>query len=160
MAKTQILTDGFPRADIDIVSIRQIRKSLIYKQNDLTALMKEVEASLINLHQAAGSSGPESPPPQARKRAFARVNSVAPSSPASLAGLAAGDKILCYGSVDVSNHDNLQRLASETATNENKQIDVQVERVVDGQPRVVSISLVPKQGWGGRGLLGCHILPL
>lgn len=25
---------------------------------------------------------------------------------------------------------------------------------------VVNLTLVPKSGWGGRGLLGCHLLPL
>ncbi|KAI8319940.1 hypothetical protein GQ54DRAFT_264416, partial [Martensiomyces pterosporus] len=152
--------DGFPRADIDIVAIREIRKSLIYKQNDLKALMREVELSLISLHRDTSSSDKQEPETPAHKRPFARINSVAPNSPASAAGLAAGDKVLSFGSVNASNHSNLQRLAAETASNEDKQISVQVERVVNAQPQIVSISLVPKRGWGGNGLLGCHILPL
>lgn len=42
---------------------------------------------------------------------FAKVNSVAPSSPAHEAGLQIGDKIRNFGSVNWRNHENLRKVA-------------------------------------------------
>jgi 26S proteasome regulatory subunit N4 len=42
---------------------------------------------------------------------FARVNSVAPSSPADDAGLKAGDKVVDFGPIHSENHQNLQKIA-------------------------------------------------
>lgn len=30
----------------------------------------------------------------------------------------------------------------------------------DGQMKDVMLQIVPRPGWGGRGLLGCHIVPV
>lgn len=30
----------------------------------------------------------------------------------------------------------------------------------EGQTKDVTLQIVPRPGWGGRGLLGCHIVPL
>ncbi|KAJ2796927.1 putative 26S proteasome regulatory subunit, partial [Coemansia helicoidea] len=52
--RTEPLVDagGFPRSDIDILAVRQIRQALNCKQNDLRALMDEVAAQLVSLHQS------------------------------------------------------------------------------------------------------------
>jgi 26S proteasome regulatory subunit N4 len=50
--------------------------------------------------------------------AFAKVNSVAPSSPAHEAGLKVGDKILTFGPVHSGNHQNLQKIAEVVQRNE------------------------------------------
>ncbi|KAJ2307846.1 putative 26S proteasome regulatory subunit [Coemansia sp. RSA 2706] len=150
-------SSGFPRSDIDIVAIRTTRQSLICKQNDLKALMLQIEAQLVSLHQ---DSAPTPKPAEAKKRPFARVSIVTPSSPASEAGLLAGDKIIQYGSVDASNHDNFRAMSTETINNINKPLLVTIERVVNGQPEVMELTLHLRHGWGGESLLGCHILPL
>ncbi|KAJ1795829.1 putative 26S proteasome regulatory subunit [Coemansia sp. RSA 2399] len=165
VSKTDALVDedGFPRSDIDITTVRQIRRSLIYKQNDLKELMKQVESSLVSLHQdtrMAGDSGDAEAEVPVLKRPFARISIVAPNSPASEAGLVAGDKIISYGSVDESNHDDLRQLISETTENIQKPVAVVVDRVVDGQPQAKTLVLIPRRDWGGDGLLGCYILPL
>ncbi|KAJ2399178.1 putative 26S proteasome regulatory subunit [Coemansia sp. RSA 2559] len=165
VSKTDALVDkdGFPRSDIDITTVRQIRRSLIYKQNDLKELMKQVESSLISLHQVIRVTGDSSNAEEdvpALKRPFARVSIVAPNSPASEAGLVAGDKIISYGSIDESNHDELRQLISETTENIQKPLAVVVDRVVDGQPQAKTLVLTPRRDWGGDGLLGCYILPL
>lgn len=49
---------------------------------------------------------------------FARVNSIAPSSPAEAAGLQVGDKIINFGPVHSGNHDNLRKLAEVVRRNE------------------------------------------
>ncbi|KAI9503195.1 putative 26S proteasome regulatory subunit [Coemansia spiralis] len=163
VTKTEALVDadGFPRADIDIVAIRGIRRSLIYKQNDLKDLVKQIEESLVNLHQnirADEEDEPEVKP--SRQRPFARVNMVTPNSPASEAGLVVGDKIVQYGSVNTDNHNNLKLLISETTDSIGKPIIVIVDRVLDGQPQSKTLKLTPRRNWGGDGLLGCYILPL
>ncbi|KAJ2445814.1 putative 26S proteasome regulatory subunit [Coemansia sp. RSA 2424] len=152
--------EGFPRSDIDIGAVREIRRSLICKQNDLKALMSEIERSLITLHQGTHEDSREPKKPVAMQRPFARVGIVEHNSPASEAGLLAGDKIVVYGQVNASNHNKLRLLIEETSNNIDKSIDIEVERVVDGLPQVVALQLKPRRKWGGDGLLGCFILPL
>ncbi|KAJ2822803.1 putative 26S proteasome regulatory subunit [Coemansia furcata] len=153
-------SEGFPRADIDVASIREIRRSLICKQNDLKALMAEMEQSLISLHQGTQEKSEPKAKPATMRRPFARISIVEHNSPASKAGLLAGDKVVAYGLVNASNHDKLRLLIEETSNNIDKPIDVEIERVVDGQPQLVKLNLKPRRKWGGDGLLGCFILPL
>ncbi|KAJ2851318.1 putative 26S proteasome regulatory subunit [Coemansia brasiliensis] len=153
--RTTALVDsnGFPRSDIDVVEVRTIRQSLICKQNDLKALMQQIEESLLLLHQ-------ESSPPLQKSKPFARVSIVTPNSPASEAGLLVGDKIIQYGSVNADNHNNFKAMSTETVNNINKPLPVKIERVVNGKPTTMDLTLVLRHGWGGDSLLGCHILPL
>ncbi|KAJ1647395.1 putative 26S proteasome regulatory subunit [Coemansia erecta] len=154
--------DGFPRADIDIVAIVEIRRSLNYKQNDLKSLMKEIEQSLVQLHQQQQQqqSAKEPEPKRPSARPFARISMVAPNSPASDAGFLVGDTIVQYGCVDFENHNDLKLLIKETTDSIDKRLKVVVERVIDGEPRRLELELVPNRGWGGDGLLGCYILPI
>ncbi|KAJ2500130.1 putative 26S proteasome regulatory subunit [Coemansia sp. RSA 1972] len=153
---TQLVdANGFPRSDIDIVAIRTIRQSLVCKQNDLRALMSHIETQLIALHQTTQT---ETATP--KRRAFARVSIVTPNSPASEAGLVAGDKIAQYGTVTASSADCFQALSTETINNVNTPIAVTIERVVDGKPETIELLLRLRRGWGGEGVLGCHILPI
>ncbi|PIA17927.1 hypothetical protein COEREDRAFT_40090 [Coemansia reversa NRRL 1564] len=163
VSRTEALVDqeGYPRGDIDIVAIRQIRQSLICKQNDLRWLMSEIERNLVSLHNTIqkDTSASDAATSQ-RQRPFARVSIVTPNSPASEAGLLVGDKIVKYGSVDATNHDNFKKLSTETINNINKPLPVTIERVVDGRPQILELTLRLRHGWGGESLLGCHILPL
>lgn len=45
---------GFPRNDIDVYQVRQARHQIICLQNDLKALMKEIEEGLVAVHAEAG----------------------------------------------------------------------------------------------------------
>ena len=49
---------------------------------------------------------------------FAKVNSVAPGSPADDAGLKAGDRILKFGDVNWLNHDKLSKVAETVQRNQ------------------------------------------
>lgn len=49
---------------------------------------------------------------------FAKVNSVAPGSPAELAGLKAGDRIRKFGDVNWLNHEKLSKVAETVQKNE------------------------------------------
>lgn len=112
---------------------------------------------------------------------FAKVNSVAPNSPAQQAGLQAGDEIRNFGYVNRSNHDGLKKVAECVQGNEGVcftqshdplllhpltvcqqgNVFIKVSRP-DGVARrqELRLTLTPRKDWGGRGMLGCHILPL
>jgi len=169
--------DGFPRADIDVAQIRTTRARIIRLKNDHKALMAKLEEA-VHEHFAAGKSA-ESLPPASTARGvpgpssepaagtaqsftaaieppFARVNTVVANSPADTAGMKAGDRVTRFGYVDWTNHERLGKVAQVVQNNENQTILVKVLR--EGQ--MVRLELTPRRDWGGRGLLGCHLVPV
>ncbi|KAJ1507907.1 26S proteasome non-ATPase regulatory subunit 9 [Coelomomyces lativittatus] len=161
--------EGFPRNDIDVISVRNTRVSIIRLQNDLKLKFTEVEKALIDLHQATSSFPQKSSfasdssrriPPEAASEVvqslpFALVNSVSPASPAFSAGLLQGDKIVTFGNLNFQNNNNLQALSSFVTSHENFEFNVDILR----NGRLNRLLLTPRK-WEGRGLLGCHILPI
>ncbi|GAA5848198.1 hypothetical protein JCM3766R1_006763 [Sporobolomyces carnicolor] len=149
---------GFPRSDIDVAAVRNARVEIIRGRNDLA----EIEAELEQLVKEglARSEGDTEKPAVSEARPvripFAKVNSVARDSPAQLAGLEANDLVVSISSIDSTNHDNLAAVGRLVSQSEGKDVPVVVQRA--GGKRAV-LRLVPKSGWGGRGLLGCHIVP-
>lgn len=77
-------------------------------------------------------------------------------SPADTAGMKAGDKVTRFGYVDWTNHERLSRVAQVVQQNENHAIIVKVLR--DSQ--TIQLQLTPRRDWGGRGMLGCHLVPV
>lgn len=76
--------DGFPRADIDIYAVRQARVRVIELRNDLDAAMNAIQKALevvFDPKHAAASSASE-PPTTVATTPFAKVDGVAPGSPA------------------------------------------------------------------------------
>ncbi|KAK9455054.1 26S proteasome non-ATPase-like protein regulatory subunit 9 [Dipodascopsis uninucleata] len=167
---TALLTpEGFPRQDIDIAQIRITRAQIIRLKNDHKALMRDIEYALYDHHaqiqentrnnvdiRSLNGSG------EAYNIAFAVVNSVAPNSPAFEAGLAPGDRIMKFGDAHAGNHQRLSRLSTIVQQSENSPIEILIYRQIEeaGAHAEINISLTPREGWGGRGMLGCHILPL
>lgn len=121
---------------------------------------------------------PSRPPPQVLTPPFAKVNSVVEGSPAETAGLKAGDQIRNFGYVNNTNHDGLKKVGECVQGNEGVCISTQnmmpyantLQRDVlvkvlrttagTGQRHELNLTLKPRRDWGGRGLLGCHILPI
>jgi 26S proteasome regulatory subunit N4 len=101
-------------------------------------------------------------------RPFARVNSVAESSPASLAGLRPDDLLLRFGTAQIDgaaheDSDSVMAFVGQTVpqlASQGSSVQVVVRRSTD--PSAVSntlqLTLTPRP-WAGRGLLGCHIVP-
>ncbi|KAJ2986846.1 hypothetical protein NUW58_g4837 [Xylaria curta] len=174
--ETPLITrDGFPRADIDVAQIRTTRSRIIHLKNDYKDLMNAIE-KYLHEHFASlqdTSDGTSNPNPNTRATMmgdtlpdilevpFAKVNSVVGNSPAEAAGLKAGDEIRNFGYVNKSNHDNLRKVAECVQGNEGQRVLVKVSRRTDsGTRQELQLYLIPQRNWGGRGLLGCHILPV
>lgn len=103
---------------------------------------------------AANSTGNDLAP-------LAIVDQVFDGSPAQIAGLQVGDRVLRFGSLV---HDTgsatgpgpqLADFAAETSANMGRPVQVLVQRDAEQ----LLISLTPRQ-WQGRGALGCHLLPI
>jgi len=120
---------------------------------------------------------------------FAKVNSVVDNSPAACAGLKPGDAIRSFGYVNAFNHEGLSKLAECVQANvgvsgsmapadvgspdtdvlnvlffllaqQNILVKVTRHSPDNMQAQELRLTLTPGRDWGGRGLLGCHILPL
>ncbi|ORY15713.1 26S proteasome non-ATPase regulatory subunit 9 [Clohesyomyces aquaticus] len=173
MNTTLTTFDGFPRSDIDVAQIRTTRARIIRLKNDYKDLMNRIEKGLHEHHARAAearnnpalsnapalASGSAS---AALEAPFAKVNSVVAGSPAESAGLKVGDSITKFGWVDWTNHDKLGRVAEAVSQNEGLPITVKVLRpsASGGPADSVQMQLTPTRNWGGRGLLGCHLVPL
>ncbi|PNP50127.1 hypothetical protein THARTR1_09116 [Trichoderma harzianum] len=172
--QTPLLTrDGFPRADLDVAQIRTTRARIIRLRNDYKDLMTAIE-KYLHEHFANIQDGDDAPStagdelrilpdshPEQLDEPFAKVNTVAANSPAQQAGLQAGDEIRNFGYVNRANHDGLKKVAECVQGNEGRNIFIKVSRP-DGVARrqELRLTLTPRKDWGGRGMLGCHILPL
>lgn len=163
--------DGFPRSDIDVAQVRVTRSRIIHLRNDWKELMDRIEKALHEHHaniqkedaeqlKAEPSSTPTVEPPQAPETPFAKVNTVEPGSPANEAGLKSGDLIRRFGNAIWSNHERLRKVGEAVQQNLGRPILVRVSRKVGLETQELDLKLTPRQGWGGRGSLGCHILPI
>jgi len=149
--------DGFPRADIDVWAVRHARVRVIRLRNDLSSLLDKIGTALEHIHAsqpARASTDRDTPLPSLLP--FAKIDAVASHSPAQLAGLHPGDLIIKFGPItarDISG--SLQPIAQHVEHNENSPISLSVSR----DKQIISTKLTPRRGWGGRGIVGCHIVP-
>ncbi|CAE6464319.1 unnamed protein product [Rhizoctonia solani] len=181
MSTRLVDSQGFPRADIDIVTVRAARVRVIELRNDRARLTDAIAQALVDVHSAApqnltgvkingvnDASGPSTgtPEPMAAPQIstqpqplvpFARVDGIAPGSPAQQAGLQREDLILAFGSLTARSFSNssLQPLAQLVASHENRRLGVKIRR----NASEITLDFTPRSGWGGRGMLGCHIVP-
>ncbi|OKL60861.1 hypothetical protein UA08_03303 [Talaromyces atroroseus] len=170
--------DGYPRDDIDVAQIRTTRARIIHLRNDHKEVMKQLEKGLHAHFEALqnaqdSSTTPNGATTQLSQRSlptqnaitetpFAKVNSVAPGSPADQAGLKAGDVIRSFGTVNWVNHERLTKVGEVVQQNEGRAVVVKIVRQNESGLgiRELSVSLIPRRNWGGRGLLGCHLVPI
>ncbi|XP_055630986.1 26S proteasome non-ATPase regulatory subunit 9 [Toxorhynchites rutilus septentrionalis] len=174
---------GYPRNDIDVYQVRQARHKIICLQNDLKALMRQIEEGLHTVHaetaaqkeslgsskmqgmdidgdgedDGGNSSGLGSTINRRRlsaMKSIAKVNVVSDGSPAQSAGIAMRDEIVEFGTVNASNFRDLSQIAVVARDCANKSIPVIVRR----EGKLLDLVLTPKT-WSGRGLLGCNIVP-
>jgi len=172
--------EGYPRGDIDIVSVVHDRKQLKELQNDHKAIMKEMEGGLHRLHALDRRHGDFENNVSAQRsvhvdaeasmctvdavtaapdphRSFALVDEVSENSPGSDAGLRPGDEVVACNHVTFETPNALQvfsRLVTDAAK-ESEELCVRVKR---GE-FIMAVVLKPSEGWGGRGVLGVHLVP-
>lgn len=164
---------GFPRADIDVAQIRTTRSRIIHLRNDYKDLMNAIEKQLHQHFASLQDTDDIAPPsasrpemmgdsiPETLEEPFAKVNSVVANSPADSAGLKAGDEIRNFGYVNKNNHDGLKKVGECVQGNQGQRILVKISRpTTPGQRQELQLNLTPRQNWGGRGSLGCHVLPI
>lgn len=120
-------------AGTDLFAVRTTRARIISLRNDYNELMANVE-KFLHLHFANVDNAAENAidgPASALQplsladhvlpdleEPFAKVNSVAPGSPAERAGLKPGDEIRVFGYVDKKTDDNLAKVAECVQANE------------------------------------------
>ncbi|UJR28601.1 hypothetical protein I4U23_009834 [Adineta vaga] len=158
--------EGYPRNDIDLVRVRQARQRIICLQNDHKALMKQIEAGLIQIHENSSNNSSNTTDSTAtissqttllNKEPFLRVDIVSNESPAQIAGLQVGDLICRIGTIRKDNFRTMQDVASLVNNSENRTITLLIQRSNTKEQQTVS--LTPKK-WSGNGLLGCKLTPL
>ena len=159
-------SDKFPRNDIDLYAVRTARQKVIRLRNDHKTLMLKIESKLHELHAESKEKRTSQSDTQVvidtkrdiemlREKVFARVSMVSHGSPADKAELKNGDLLLEFGSVNISNFNNVSDIGKVVQHSEGTRVSVQVLR----GDNEVGVSLIPKR-WGGRGLLGCMVNPV
>jgi 26S proteasome regulatory subunit N4 len=111
--------------------VRTTRARIIYLRNDYKALMARIElavqeqfASLASEPSTAFPTRPAIAPPPREALApqpetpFATIDNITAHSPAELAGLKIGDKIVRFGVVNWLNHERLRKVAQVVSQNE------------------------------------------
>ncbi|WWC94269.1 hypothetical protein V866_001110 [Kwoniella sp. B9012] len=177
--QTQLIdNEGYPRGDIDIYAIRHARSSLVRLQNDRQTVSDLLATALQDAFSRPTASNSSNIPngtshgPQTQstsnqvngnsfasqwpEKPIARVNTVAPQSPASQAGLQPDDLIHDFAGVTHTSQGGIQAIGVVVSRSEGVSLKLLVVR---GDQRV-TLHLTPRNGWGGRGSLGCHILPI
>ncbi|KAM3529170.1 hypothetical protein NHJ13051_001995 [Beauveria bassiana] len=173
---TPLLTrDGFPRSDLDVAQIRTTRAQIIRLKNDYKEILANAEKFLhehfANAAESAESSTPATAAgtseilPDSDTRSleppFAKIDNVSSGSPAELAGLKVGDEIRNFGYVTRANHDGLKKVAECVQGNEGSNVFIRISRPSGAASREeLRLTLTPRRNWGGRGMLGCHIIPI
>ena len=151
-------SQGFPRADIDVYAVRTARSEIAKLRTDHKSVMARIETALYAVHAKARTDNIVDPVASQRAvvhKPFAKIDSVAPNSPSASAGLKVDDLVTSFGSVVESTPDTLKAIASLVQRSKDKPISVVIIR----QGTTTSLSVTPAE-WNGRGLLGCHIVPL
>ncbi len=120
--------------------------------------LNESTTNQTNKQQTTQSAPPAAAAQNANVMAFYLVDQVFDNSPAQLADLRVGDRIVTFGSV---NHDNFSNpaMAEVTRASIGRGITVKVKRNENGTDKIVELLLIP-QRWSGQGLLGCHLSPI
>ncbi|KAL1548942.1 26S proteasome non-ATPase regulatory subunit 9 [Salvia divinorum] len=167
-------SEGFPRTDIDIPTVRADRHRLAELRNDHKDITEKMSQNIELLHSAkhtiATSSVKDSGAGMSVSldnsvaidassavdanfdigRPFAIVDEITELSPAAEDGLQLGDQILKFGNVE-RGENLLQRLAAEAQQKQGEAVPLVVSR----QGSLINLTVTPRT-WSGRGLLGCH----
>jgi 26S proteasome regulatory subunit N4 len=158
------------------------RARVIHLRNDYKLVMSWLEQAVHAQFAAQPSSqAQESAAPSSSRQAessqadtpFAKVNSVAPNSPAAEAGLLPGDQITRFGIATWLNHERLAKVSQIVGQSQgvscascmflvvaNASLQRAISVTILRGSANLNLTLTPRSDWGGRGSLGCHLVPL
>lgn len=179
-------SEGFPRSDLDIVSIRSQRQRISQLYTDHKVITDELEQLLHSIlgRDNQSASAPESGTSNVERvtqnsieskllesvsvrlapcgKPFAVVDRVVPASPADVAGLKDGDRITAFADISTetkgSEAESYRALAATVRDFLYVSVPVTVERLNPETHEVglVHVNVTPMP-WDGPGLLGCEI---
>lgn len=158
---------GFPRADLDIPTIRAARNRIHTLLNDRFYINEQIEKVLPAALRSDGGTTctqltkpmPEAIAAHAGRPQPLGIRSVQALSPAAQAGLEAGDELLTWDDLQPITAAHMSELP--TRVKEGVSISLTVQRISpEGYPIQLQLLLTPSSQWNGRGLLGCHIVPI
>jgi 26S proteasome regulatory subunit N4 len=155
-----------------------MRNKLNCLKTDYKELMKQIEEGMISLHsqykkekeknkqitteltqnkETIQITEVEKKPVKKRKTPFLNVNSIAEGSPAEESGLQVKDEISQFGEIEKKDIDTygLKILSDYVQRNVNQKIKITITR----KYQEMELEFIPKV-WSGKGLLGCHIVPI
>ncbi len=94
---------------------------------------------------------------------FALVDNVTPGSPASVAGIQVGDRIVAFAAVSMRTRPTvaaaMQALGAAVRDHNGRPADLLVFRNEGEAFQCLKLSITPRP-WSGNGLLGCHVVPV
>lgn len=173
---TQLVSsDGFPRSDVDVVGIRLVRVRIIRLRNDHRQVLRHLEQRMVEHFQRARQSNnlletdTETITNDAMEEdentttartyhiPFANVLEVAVNGPAHIAGLQEGDMIVLFDDIHAGNFRSLQELSIVVQRLLEQTVPV---HVIGADSSRRTLTLRPRVNWGGRGALGCRIVPI
>ncbi|TIB67036.1 hypothetical protein E3Q24_04268 [Wallemia mellicola] len=128
--------EGFPRNDLDIVTITQYRQRLTVLQNDLERINQDIYKFLEQQPKTAASSDRK---PIKHSTPWSIVKSIKPSSIADNAGLLKDDLIIQFGPFSHLTLDNFEKLPG--FIQENRGNDVRVIILRDNQEITYTFNL-------------------
>lgn len=150
----QPLTDdeGYPRNDIDVISVRKARHAINCLQTTRLLLMVEIETGLDALHQNARNNNGHAVPMetdsgsvtvQPALQSFAFVESVEPGLLADRMGIQAGDRILQIGSLSARNFKSLNQIQTVLANSQGQNVRFMVRKPYTSADVVLEVPIHP-----------------
>ena len=152
-----VTPDGFPRADIDVHEVALTRANAARLRNDGSAVQRRLAELLEKSPLARGSvTGSTSSGGCATTATtgLAYVAMIAPGGPAATAGLRDGDLLLTLSGYTETGQQPLKQLQLLVLGAEDGELSAKVRRP---SGETVDVTLRPRRGWGGAGLLGCRL---
>ncbi|KAG5417412.1 NAS2 [Candida metapsilosis] len=162
--ETKLVTaDGFPRSDIDVVTIRLIRVQIIRLKNDYKEVLKvlepKMEEEFAKRQAELGDEGVQAEAKSSQQQPtipFAEVKEVVPGGPAELAGLKEGDLLVIFDNdIHALNHNKLTKLAERVRSRPGEKIQLVIKRNNEN----LNLALDTSVKWEGTGI-GFRIVPI
>lgn len=157
-----ITSQGFPRDDIDLVSVRLLKRNINILRNDMKEVLSTLDSLITLQFQAKSDRNPSAAETLIKNLnlkdnsiAFARVLDVKLGSPSHNAGLQHEDLIIQFHTIDATNHNNLASIGSLVRNNQDNELQLKIKR----KDEIMTLCLTPTS-WDGPGLLGCRLIQI